>query len=318
VLHKLKDGESVQGDLVIDQDSKSFSLYVPLKEADSVQYAVRVFFSLADLSGTMAQVYGPAFLIGILLILINVVVGFILAHLIIGPIKIFNDAAKNISSGKLGLRVNIHTNDELEELADTFNYMAMELVKMRERAENANPLTKLPGNIVIHEEIEKRIKTGSKFTVIYCDLDNFKAFNDKYGIAKGDDAIKLTAEIFKDAVKNQGKSDDFIGHEGGDDFILLAKPNYAEAIAHYITSEFDKRVRSLYDKVDLDQGFIIAHARDGSIKQFPIMTISLAGVTNEHRTIASYAEVTNIAAEIKKKAKAQTRSCFVLDQRKKV
>ena len=194
--------------------------------------------------------------------------------------------------------------------------MTEELIKMKERAENANPLTKLPGNIVIQEEIEKRISQGLKFVVIYCDLDNFKAFNDKYGIAKGDEAIKLTADIFKEAVKAQGNPNDFIGHEGGDDFILLTTPDKAQGIANFTIQEFDKRVRKLYSQEDLNQNSIIAHARDGSIKKFPIMTISLSGVSNEHRTITSYGEVTNIAAEVKKKAKAIESSVFVMDQRR--
>jgi diguanylate cyclase (GGDEF)-like protein len=193
--------------------------------------------------------------------------------------------------------------------------MTQELIKMRERAENANPLTKLPGNIVIREQAEERIKANKKFMVIYCDLDNFKAFNDKYGIAKGDDAIKLTADIFKEAVKAKGGSDDFIGHEGGDDFILLTTPDKAGSIANYITKEFDARVKSLYDQEDLAKGYIVAQARDGSVKKFPIMTISLAGVTNEHRAISNYVEITNIAAEIKKKAKSIEGSAFVIDKR---
>jgi diguanylate cyclase (GGDEF)-like protein len=194
--------------------------------------------------------------------------------------------------------------------------MTEELIKMKEKAENANPLTKLPGNIVIREEIEKRINENKKFTVIYCDLDNFKAFNDEYGIAQGDEAIKLTGDIFKDAVKKAGNSEDFIGHEGGDDFLLLTTPEKTQAVTDCIISEFDKRIRSLYSLEDLNKGFIVAHARDGSVQNFPIMTISLAGITNEHRSIQSYAEVTNIAAELKKKAKKIQKSCFVLDQRK--
>jgi len=188
-------------------------------------------------------------------------------------------------------------------------------VKMQRRAENANPLTKLPGNIVIMEEVEKRIAAGTKFTVIYGDLDNFKAFNDKYGIHKGDEAIKLCSVIFKEAVKHCGNSRDFLGHEGGDDFILLTSPDKTESIAQYIMSEFDKRVRSLYEQEDLQRGHIIAHDRDGQVKHFPIMTISLAGVTNQHRQITTYGQVTNIAAEVKKKAKSQQKSCFVLDVR---
>ncbi|MCM8819412.1 MAG: diguanylate cyclase [Candidatus Omnitrophica bacterium] len=248
-------------------------------------------------------------------IIINIVLGVFLSRLIIGPIKVFNEAAKKIAAGSLGLKVKIFTGDELQELAETFNYMTDKLVEMKERAENANPLTKLPGNIVIMEEVEKRIKRGEKFIVIYCDLDNFKAFNDKYGIAKGDEAIKLTAQIFKEALAKKGSATDFLGHEGGDDFILLTSPERAQDIANYIIEEFDKRIRSLYSSQDLEAGYIITTARDGSIKKFPIMTISLAGVSNLQRKITSYAQVTNIAAEVKKKAKSELGSCFVVDKR---
>jgi len=187
---------------------------------------------------------------------------------------------------------------------------------MKEKAENANPLTKLPGNIVIQEETEKRIKQNRKFMVIYCDLDNFKAFNDKYGIHKGDEAIKLTASVFKDAINKEGTKEDFIGHEGGDDFLLITEPQRSESIANYITSEFDKQIRSLYSEEDLSRGFIEAKARNADeVIKFPIMTISLSGVTNASRDIGSYSEVTNIAAGLKKKSKSIPSSCFVIDKR---
>jgi len=149
---------------------------------------------------------------------------------------------------------------------------------------------------------------------VYSDLDNFKAFNDKYGIGAGDKAIKLTSKLMEESLK-KGNPDDFLGHEGGDDFVLLTTPEKAEAVASYITSEFDKQIRLLYSKEDLEKGSIIAKARDGTIKEFPIMTISLAGVSNELKSLNSYAEVTNICAEVKKKAKHATGSAFVLDKR---
>ena len=98
---------------------------------------------------------------------------------------------------------------------------------MKEKAENANPLTKLPGNIVIQEMVEERIKKDKKFVLIYSDLDNFKAFNDTYGVHAGDKAIMLTADIMREAIAVEGAEDDFIGHEGGDDFLLLTVPERA-------------------------------------------------------------------------------------------
>ncbi|MFA6349878.1 MAG: diguanylate cyclase, partial [Candidatus Omnitrophota bacterium] len=296
----------------VDKVRQKIYMYIGLgnEQTGALNYVAKLTLPLASISEALSQVYQPIIFATILVILANILLGYFLSKTVIGPIKILNKVTKIIAEGDLNVRTDIKTEDELEELGNTFNYMTEELIKMKERAENANPLTKLPGNIVIHEVIENRIKQNIKFMVIYCDLDNFKAFNDKYGIAKGDLAIKLTADIFKEAAKQKGDADVFVGHEGGDDFLLVTSPETAQAVADYITSEFDKRVRSLYDDEDLTRGYIIAHARDGSIKQFPIMTISLAGITNAHRTITSYGEVTNIAAEVKKKAKSIEGSTF--------
>ncbi|MBL7069693.1 MAG: diguanylate cyclase [Candidatus Omnitrophica bacterium] len=314
MVDMLNKREFTQRETFVDKTAKLFSLFLPVEDEAGTNFILRVFFSLGDVWAVIGQVYQPVIILGVALVVINIVLGVFLSRVIITPIKVFNEAAKIIASGRLDMIVDISTNDELEELGSTFNYMTKELVKMKNKAENANPLTKLPGNIVIMDDINKKIKENKKFTVIYCDLDNFKAFNDKYGIHKGDDAIKLAGEIFKEAVKNRGDQFDFIGHEGGDDFLLVTTPDRAEGIARYIIAEFDKRVRALYDKEDLSKGYMVAHDRDGKMNKFPIMTISLAGITNEDRAISSYGEVTNIAAGAKKKAKAKRASNFVLDR----
>ncbi|MDD5512616.1 MAG: diguanylate cyclase [Candidatus Omnitrophica bacterium] len=301
----------------MDKRKKELNTYLALKRTsgDQAVYFVKLSYSLGSLHQALIEVYKPVTITAVLIILLNILFGFLLSKTIVGPIKTLNEVTKIIAEGDLSIRTEIRTDDELEELGETFNHMTEQLVKMKEKAENANPLTKLPGNLVIAEEVEKRIRANKQFTVIYCDLDNFKAFNDKYGIASGDEAIKLTAQIFKEAVEKRGSPEDFIGHEGGDDFLLLTEVDKAQEIADYITQEFNKRVRPFYSQEDLDRGFIIAKSRDNVEKQFPIMTISLAGVTNQHRKINSYAEVTNIAAEVKKKAKAIGGSTFVMDKR---
>jgi diguanylate cyclase (GGDEF)-like protein len=301
----------------ISKLNNKINIYIAVKSGENskLEYIAKSSFPFASTNEALAAVYKPVIMSVIIVILVNIIFGYTLSKTVLGPIKLLNKVTKIIAGGDLSVRTNIKTQDELQELGTTFNYMAAELSKMKERAENANPLTKLPGNIVIHEEIEKKIADKTKFMVIYCDLDNFKAFNDKYGIGKGDEAIKITADVFKDAMGRFGNPNDFLGHEGGDDFILLTSPDKAQSITNHIIQEFDKRIRSLYSKEDAAQGYIIAHARDNSIKQFPIMTISLAGVTNETRSILNYGEVTNIAAEVKKKAKAIEGSIFVIDKR---
>ncbi|MCM8781615.1 MAG: diguanylate cyclase [Candidatus Omnitrophica bacterium] len=301
----------------IDPIKRIMNLYIPLlTEYRDIEYIVKATFSLGNIEEALKQVYVPIIITIITVIFANILLGSILTTTIVKPINALNKATREIADGNLALKVNIKTKDEIEDLGDTFNYMTEALQRMKETAENANPLTKLPGNNVIHEEITKRIYANRKFVVVYSDLDNFKAFNDKYGIGAGDKVIKLTADIMRESLK-LGSSDDFLGHEGGDDFVLITTPANVEKVTNYITEQFDSRVRNLYKKEDIEQGFIIAHARDGTLQQFPIMTISLAGVSNEKRPLSSYGEITNICAEVKKKVKTlpKMKSVFLLDKR---
>jgi diguanylate cyclase (GGDEF)-like protein len=302
----------------IDILSRTLNVYIAIKseEEQPLIYVAKVFFSLGNIQEAFILIYRQVFFTLVVIVLTNILFAYLLSKTVVGPIKILNSVTKIIASGNFNVRADIHTNDELQELGETFNYMAAELVKLKERAENASPLTKLPGNIVIREEIEKRIVQGNQFVVIYADLDDFKAFNDKYGIARGDEAIKLTADILKEAIQLEGNQDDFIGHEGGDDFIIITTYPKTQNISDYIIAELGRRIRQLYAPEDLKQGYIISETRDGAIRHFTIMTISLSGVSNTHRTITSYAQVTNIAAEVKKKAKSIGGSVLVIDKRR--
>jgi len=296
--------------------TRTLQLFFPISIDGQLLYIAKTNFLLGNMAEAMKQVYIPVIIIAVIVIAGMLFFGTLLSRKVIGPISLLNTASKEMAAGDLSLRIHMDTNDELQELADTFNVMAVELKKMKAKAENANPLTKLPGNIVIQQETESRIKNNEKFIVIYSDLDNFKAFNDKYGIYKGDAAIELAASILKEAVAQKGNPEDFLGHEGGDDFLILSTPDKAGAMGKYITTEFDSRIRVLFDKVDLERGYIEASVRHGDqVVKFPIMTISLAGVTNETRLFKSYGEVTSVAAEMKKKAKATPGSCLVVDKR---
>jgi diguanylate cyclase (GGDEF)-like protein len=272
-------------------------------------------FSLGNIQEALNQVYNPVIFTSVLIIIVNIVLAFLLSKTVIGPISVLNEATKDIAAGNLDLRIRINTRDELEELSETFNEMTSALKRMKAIAENANPLTHLPGNNVIQEEAENRMKANSKFVVIHTDLDNFKAYNDKYGLMKGDDAIRLCSDVLQESIKEKGNPNDFVGHEGGDDFVLITTPDKDKGVTDYVIKEFDKRIRELYSKEDLNRGHIISKGRDGKIKEFPLMSISLSGVTNSQKPINSYAEITNIVAEVKKKSKAIEKSCYVLDKR---
>jgi len=179
-----------------------------------------------------------------------------------------------------------------------------------------SPLTRLPGNLSIEQDLKGRIASKQTFAVLYLDLDSFKAFNDIYGFAHGDEAIQLVAGIATGTVRRFGAVDDFVGHIGGDDFIIATACERAEEIADEIVKTFDRDIRCLYNAQDLHQGYIETRDRRGSLNRFPIMSISIAIVTNEQRAFSRYAEIGEIAAELKRYAKSQPGSLFVKDKRK--
>lgn len=299
----------------VNNKTKIIDIYIPISLESTPKYIVKLSFSIGNISEAIVDILFPIILTVIAVIFGNLFLGFILLKTVVWPIEVLNTATKEIASGNLDLKVAIKTNDEIQELGETFNEMTVSLKKMKERAENANPLTKLPGNNIIREEVENRIKRGHKFVAIHVDLDNFKAYNDRYGIGKGDEVIKFTSSVLENAIRAKGNTSDFLGHEGGDDFFVITTPDKSDGITQEIISEFDAKVRDFYSKEDRDNGFILERDRRGELLKYPVMTISMAGVTNQNRPISSYGELTNIAVGIKLKAKQAKKSNFILDRR---
>lgn len=298
----------------VNDNTRMMDIFIPIAIGRSV-YISKLSFSIGNVRDAVIAILIPIGLTVIAVILGNLFLGFILLRAIVRPIIVLNKATKDISAGNLDMKVDIRTNDEIQELGDTFNEMTTALKRMREKAENANPLTKLPGNTIIREEIERRIKSGEKFVAIHADLDNFKAYNDRYGIAKGDEIIKFTSRVLEKSIKRKGNPGDFIGHEGGDDFFLITSPDKAETIADEIIVGFDTEVKGFYSDGDRKAGCIYEKNRKGEMVRFPLMSISLAGITNQYSPISSYAELTNIAVGVKSKVKQLERSNFLLDKR---
>ncbi len=179
-----------------------------------------------------------------------------------------------------------------------------------------SPLTRLPGNLAIEMELRRRLDAGDPFAVLYLDLDNFKAFNDVYGFTHGDEAIQMLARISVDAVRRRGTINDFVGHIGGDDFIIVTENGRAEEMAREIIVEFDRDIRSLYSPKDLRAGYIETRDRRGALNRYPIMTLSIAIVSNDKRQLTNYARVGEAAAELKRFAKSISGSVFVKDKRR--
>lgn len=182
-----------------------------------------------------------------------------------------------------------------------------------DRNRGANPLTGLPGNLEIQAEVNSLLERDVEFSLIYVDLDNFKAFNDVYGFAKGDLAIKMTADILTDEIRGYGGKGDFIGHIGGDDFIVITEPRYAERICSGIIEQFDRRIKELYRSEDVERGYICTTNRIGEHIKYSIMSISLAVITNLDSRFRDHLQLAESAADLKKKVKALTGSGFMMN-----
>ncbi len=306
----------------IDRDKNTLDTLMPITLDGKVAYVLKTSYSLGNLKDALRAVYIPIIITAVLVILLSITQTLAISRKIIRPIQTLNEASKQIAKGNLELRVDITTNDEIEELSQTYNHMTRELARMKEIAEDANPLTKLPGNNVIHEEVDERIKENKKFIVIHCDLDNFKVFNDSYGIGAGDIAIRMTAALFKESVEKFGGPEEFIGHEGGDDFVLLTTPERVKPLTDWFLAEFDRRSKLLYSKEDQERGYILGKERRGKgsesqgkleeLSKFPLMSISLSGLSNEERPFESYADITNRIVDVKKQAKHIIGSCLLV------
>lgn len=188
-------------------------------------------------------------------------------------------------------------------------------LRRQARIPTLNPLTHLPGNTAIAEEVEQRIAKGVTFALLYVDLDNFKALNDAYGFARGDRVIKLLAKILSD-IQSQGIADNlFIGHIGGDDFVAITSPQSVEAFCAALIQRFDREVRECYDANDVKRGYLRGVDRFGMPRRFPIVSLSIGVVTNEARTFTSFEDVSTIATEMKSYSKRLAGSTYAINER---
>ena len=179
----------------------------------------------------------------------------------------------------------------------------------------ANPLTKLPGNISIQRELENRISADQPFAVCYIDLNRFKGFNDHYGFKRGDEVIQRTATILLQVSRAHGSPQDFVGHIGGDDFIVITRADRAEAVGQAIVREFDAMAPQLHDEEDRARGSFIHKDRKGQDVKSSLLSIAVVAVTNEEHPLTHPGQIAKISAELKAYAKQSEGSAFVKERR---
>lgn len=230
----------------------------------------------------------------------------------IGKLK---KATHRIAEGDFDYDPRIPPGDEIGDLAHDFTSMAGRLKVLEQMSLDASPLTRLPGNIAIERVLSKQLNSGEQFAVCYADLDNFKAYNDRYGYIKASEVIKITAEIIDEAVRELDGEDSFVGHVGGDDFVIVTASGMAAPICEAIITRFDEEIRRHYSDEDLARGAIEGDDRYGVHRIFPIMTISIAAVICEKGIYDSAVDIAKTAADLKDYLKGKSGSNFFVNRR---
>lgn len=249
--------------------------------------------------------------LSVISLFLGLVLALLITYNISKPLKELEKATGLIAEGQFEYNVDINRHDEIGSLADAFSFMTERLKVLETLLLDASPLTGLPGNLAIEKEIEKRFSEKKQFALCHVDLDNFKPFADKYGYAWGSEVIKEVAHILNSHVPITDRGDNFIGHVGGDDFVIISEPETMEQTCRKIIDEFDRRIMRFYSDKDRQKGFIIGKDRQGNQQKFPLITVTIAMVTDDGTHFRGPLDMAKKAAELKEYAKTLPGSNYV-------
>ena len=243
----------------------------------------------------------------VVLSLVSLVLGVLLVLLITynisRPLRQLEQATAMIAEGKFDDDFRMDRHDEIGSLSHAFAVMAQRLKVLEERNLDASPLTGLPGNLAIERELGNRLRAKKAVSLCHVDLDNFKPFVDHYGYAWGSEVIKEVALLLMAELRESGEMEDFLGHIGGDDFVLISVPPRAEQICRRICSDFDGRIRKFYTEKDREQGFFVGKDRQGVRQKFPLISVTIAIVTDDGARFQNPLAMAEAAAQLKEYAK---------------
>jgi diguanylate cyclase (GGDEF)-like protein len=231
------------------------------------------------------------------------------------PIELVSQIAMNRNKMNLYDSIIVTRDDLLQgvvsvqTILDTITRIRLELAK------GANPLTGLPGNIAIEQEHYRFSRNNKPFSVIFIDLDNFKSYNDKYGFEKGDQVLIYTANILKNGLEECCKNDNFLGHIGGDDFIIFTTDDIVDSLCSFLIEKFDSGIKDLYNFEDQNARGIMASDRSGQERWFPFISVSLAVLDCTEETGKDMKDISSKGAKLKQYAKSMPGSLYVRDRR---
>ena len=187
---------------------------------------------------------------------------------------------------------------------DSLHSQLINLIEILEHNRSLKTISHLPGNYVINDYINDRIENKKNFTVMYIDIDKFKSFTDYYGISKTGQVIYFLKNLIIDLTDKYGSIDDFLGHPGGDDFVIVFHDyETPKIIGSKLVEEFDKGIVDYYEPEDLERGYIEISNRQGIVEKFSVVSVSIVTVSNESKQYTSSTEIFEELMDIKKDAK---------------
>jgi len=225
-------------------------------------------------------------------------------------------ATHRIAEGDFDYDPQIPPGDEISELACDFTRMAARLKVLEQNSLDASPLTRLPGNIAIERVLDQRLKSGASFAFCYADLDNFKPFSDHYGYAKGSELLRVTGDLILATVKALGDPGSFVGHIGGDDFVMVLSTEKAAAACEAVINSFDAEVTRHFSPEDLARGGIEGCDRYGVHRFFPLTTISIAVIICGGDEFGTAVDIARASAQVKDSVKETPGSSYLISRQK--
>jgi diguanylate cyclase (GGDEF)-like protein len=311
----LKNGKTPEAQALSDMSARA----VVDEMASKIRYIqINVGQAINDEMNRIAQqgIKDAHMTIGIALfsLILGIAFALILTRNISKPLKQLQTAAGIIAEGNLDHKIEARRDDEIGALAKSFAEMTQRLKVLEELNLDASPLTGLPGNLAIENRIEQMLAEGERFSLCQVDLDNFKPFADKYGYAWGSEVIKEVANILTGYISDELMEGIFIGHIGGDDFVVIGNPDQVQSICRKLVVDFEKSIMSYYAREDAKNGYFIGKNRQGTMQKFPLITITAAIVTDDGSRFKNPLDMARMAAELKEYAKMLPGSNYVTEQ----
>jgi len=291
-----KEAEQVFADIEAVSASRQKLLFEKLAETDRREAATVRLTLLYSFAGS----------------LLALAVAALFIHNISSSIRKLKRGTHRIAQGDFDFNLQVAPGDEFGELAEDFTRMAKKLKDLEQLSLDASPLTRLPGNIAIERLLSSKIEGEEPYAVCYADLDNFKAYNDRYGYIKASEVIKLTGDIISDTVSGIAGEGAFVGHVGGDDFVMVVPAEHAAAICENVIASFSAMIVEHYTGDDLAKGAIEGIDRYGVPRTFPIITISIAVLVCHRGEYGSPTDIAEAALEIKDRLKGMKGSNYFI------